>query len=92
MTMIEQSLKMLGLKATDKVTRFEGVVSSVSFDAYGCVQAAITPPARDGKLGEGHWFDVKRLELGDRVMEAPRFSDTAMGDEIGAAEKPAPRS
>ena len=68
---------MLGKPAKDKVTGFTGVISSVSFDLYGCVQAVVTPPIdKDGKTQSGSWFDVTRLELlGDTpVMSPPDFS------------------
>ena len=67
---------LLGCKARDKITGFSGVVSSVCFDLYGCVQIVLTPGAdKEGKLGEGHWFDEKRIEVLDRtpVMPVPSF-------------------
>lgn len=89
--MIKSSLAMLGLQAKDKITGFEGVVSSIGFDLYGCVQAVLTPPVdKDGKPEGGHWIDVKRLELGARVMDPPKFETIKPGQEIGSAEKPLP--
>jgi hypothetical protein len=73
---MEKSLKLLGFKVKDVTTGFEGVVTSVSFDLYGCVQAIVTPgKSKDGKLGEGYWFDVKRLKVTSKspVMEQPTF-------------------
>lgn len=87
--LVQQSIQMLGLRAKDKVTGFKGIVSSVSFDAYGCVQAVITPPIKDGKPQDGHWFDIKRLETSARVLDLPDF-DVEAGKERGAAEKPRP--
>jgi hypothetical protein len=80
-------LKLLGCKARDKVTGYTGTIASVCFDLYGCVQAVLTPSAdKDGKLCDGHWFDVKRLELLDSnpVMSVPSFVN-----EPGPQEKPA---
>lgn len=82
----------LGYEARDRVTGFAGVVDSISFDLYGCVQASLTPK-HDMKATErkaGYWFDVKRLEKTGkkRVMEAPDFG--VPGSEIGPATK-APR-
>ena len=87
-------LSLLGLKAKDAVTGFEGVIASVSFDLYGCIQAVITPPIdKDGKLPEGRYFDVTRLViLSDKpVMQLPDFESgyTAEGRK-GCAEKPLP--
>lgn len=83
-------LDLLGKLVRDRVTRMEGVASSVGFDLYGCVQVVITPGVneKDGKLGEGCWFDWKRIEVLDhaRVMPVPQYETP--GSEIGAAEKP----
>ena len=89
--MIEQHLKLLGAQMKDKVTGIEGMVDSVSFDAYGCVQATLRAKANDkGEIPQSHWFDVKRLEeSGDRIMEAPPHFTTPPGMENGPADKPA---
>lgn len=86
--MIEAHLKLLGTVMKDRVTGIKGMVDSISFDAYGCVQASLRPPAnKDGTLVQGHWFDVKRLEVaGKRIMSVPAFVEP--GKEIGAADKP----
>ena len=68
--------RLLGCKARDRITGFTGTVASVCFDLYGCVQALVTPAAdKDGKLSDGQWFDVKRLELLNTVpvMAVPTF-------------------
>lgn len=82
-------LNLLGLKVRDKVTGCRGVVTSVCFDLYGCVQAALQPEAKDGKLPDSTWFDEKRLIVeSDRpVMERPTFELIA-----GPAEHPKFRS
>lgn len=85
---MQQHMKILGHKAKDKVTGLEGVVESISFDLYGCVQAVIRPDTldKDGKTREGHWLDVKRLTItSDKpIMDVPDFGKP----EIGAADKP----
>ena len=48
--MIKEAINMLGRKAKDRVTGFEGVISSVSFDLYGCVCGIITPPKLNSPL------------------------------------------
>jgi hypothetical protein len=82
---------LLGRKAVDKVTGFSGVVSSVSYDLYGCVQVVLTPPVnKDGKIEDGRWLDINRLEIdkrAPRVMPVPVFPTTA-ADVSGPAEKP----
>jgi hypothetical protein len=83
----------LGRKATDKITGESGVVTSVSFDLYGCVVASMTPPYEKGErsFARGGWFDIQRLTLSDepRVMNPPAFIDvSAAQHEAGPAEKP----
>lgn len=89
--MIEKHLKLLGMPMKDVVTGVKGMVESVSFDAYGCVQACIRPKAdKDGEVPEGYWFDIKRLKSwGARIMGAPPHFLTPPGKEAGAAAKPA---
>lgn len=78
--MIKETIGLLGHTAKDRLTDFTGVITSVSFDISGCVQAWITPPAKDGsEKRDGGWFDVQRLEVtanGNPVMAAPDFDAT----------------
>jgi hypothetical protein len=93
MSQPKQHLNLLGLRVRDRVSGFEGVVASVCFDLYGCIQAIVHPGLQaDGKLGDQSWFDVNRLEI---VSDAPvmnrpnfEFGEVAKGNK-GAAEKPA---
>lgn len=86
---VDEALNTLGMDAEDRVTGFTGMVSSVSFDAYGCIQVVLQPRVQDGKMEDGRWFDIKRLKLGDRVLQAPPFVARKFGEENGASEKPA---
>ena len=90
----ENHLKMLGLPVKDRVTGFSGVVTTVSFDLYGCVQLVVTPEAgKDGKLEDGRWFDVTRLEVTgeEPVMDLPNFSKGYIAEgKKGCAEKSLP--
>ena len=75
--MISTQIDLLGFPARDKITGYSGVVSSICFDLYGCVQAALSPPVNDkGEIPDDRWFDVSRLEIsGARVMTPPdRFT------------------
>lgn len=86
---MKEHLKLLGFKVRDAVTGFEGVLETVSFDLYGCVQAIVRPQQDKKKpqeLGEGRWFDLKRLTATSKapVMAAPTFADVP-----GGTEKPA---
>ena len=93
METIKKHIDLLGHKAADKVTGFTGVITSISFDLYGCIQVVLTPPA-DKKTGEyktGNWLDVARLNVYDeKVMDIPEYSRgyIAKGKK-GPAEKPA---
>ena len=89
---VQKHLDLLGLRVEDKVTGLKGVVTSVSFDLYGCIQAIVNPGmGKDGKMKEQFWFDVSRLKALDKkpVMDKPNFvSGPQASGEQGAAEKP----
>lgn len=83
---------LLGKHAVDVVTGFAGVVSTVSFDLYGCIQVVLTPAVDEkGEMKDGRWFDINRLILQSEypVMQIPDFisGDIADGNH-GPAEKP----
>ena len=40
---IKSHLSILGKPVKDKVTGMKGIVSSVSFDLYGCIQVIVNP-------------------------------------------------
>ena len=67
-------LSLLGVHVEDKVTGFSGVVTMVSFDLWGNIQALIHPGLnKDGELREGIWFHISRLRVTskERVMNVP---------------------
>lgn len=90
---VTKHLNMLGLKVEDRVTGFKGVVTSVGFDLYGCVQAVVNPGTdRDGKTQDSSWFDIARLKVHDSVpvMDRPNFDFGPVAEgKKGPAEKPA---
>lgn len=95
--MIQETINLMGRKAKDKITGFSGIITSTSFDLYGCAQLALMPSTdKDGKLGEGHWFDTNRIELigEDRVMPVPTFDHVTLPQQYdkGPAEKPPHRA
>jgi hypothetical protein len=91
---IDYYLSYLGMKVKDKVTGFSGIVTSISFDLYGCIQALVNPGLKDGKFKECSWFDISRLKFtgSTPVMRAPNFflSDEtkSKSNDKGPAEKP----
>lgn len=84
---IQDAFELLGKKVQDKVTMTKGVVTSISFDLYGCVQAIVNPGIdKAGASRDSQWFDISRLKVtSDKpVMEVPTF-----GLVKGPAAKPA---
>ena len=78
--------KFLGMKVKDKVTTQTGVVTSISFDLYGCVQCLVTPSVtQENKRLDSMWYDNTRLEMESKkpVMDLPEF-----GYSKGPAKKP----
>jgi len=92
---MNEHFKLLGFKVRDAVTGFHGVVTTISFDLYGCVQAIVSPGKCDekGDFGESRWFDTKRLIALSKksVMEVPTFDVVPGGQELpGYPSKPLP--
>jgi hypothetical protein len=92
---IKNHISILGHRVRDRVTGAEGVVTSVTFDLYGCVQAIVNGGLdKDGKPKETFWYDIARLEIiGDRVMPLPDFinnAETIAAGRKGPEEKPTP--
>ena len=88
----KEHIALLGLRAEDKVTGFKGVVTSVSFDLFGCLQVVLTPAVdKNGAKTLGEWFDVARLTITGKtpVMEVPNFDYGVQAEgRQGASEKP----
>ena len=91
--LIDETFDLLGMEVKDKVTGVEGIVTSVCFDLYGCVQATINRGLdKDGKAYEQWWYDVQRLKvlMPNPVMEVPDFKTRDMSVptyDRGPAEK-----
>jgi hypothetical protein len=91
---LKKHMNLLGLRVKDRVTGFEGVVTSVSFDLYGCIQCIVNPGTdKEGKPTDSHWFDIGRLEAKTKtpVMPRPEFEwspEVIAGGLKGPAEKP----
>lgn len=86
-------IDLLGLKAEDKVTKFKGVITCLSYDLYGCIQVVVTPEAdpKTGKTENGLWFDITRIKLKSKkpVMAIPNFEKGYVSKgKKGCAEKP----
>lgn len=73
------TLKLLGKRVSHAVYGVEGVVTSVSFDLNGCIQAAVRPQGtdKDGKLRETFgWMDTKGLTVisDEPLQDQPDFA------------------
>lgn len=92
---VRDHLDLLGLRVKDRVTALEGVVTVVTFDLFGCIQACINPGIdKDGKPRELNWYDVSRLEVLSKaaVMARPNYDFGFVAEgRHGPAEKPSPR-
>lgn len=83
---IDEAIQLLGKKATDYVTDYKGVITSISVDLYGCIQALVVPGLdKEGKIPGGAWLDLNRLKISNdkRVMDCPHLETPK-----GPADKP----
>lgn len=97
MNTYKRHIELLGFNAKDKITGLEGVIDGICFDLYGCIQASLKPRTldKDGKVKDGYWVDVTRLEINttDRVMPVPDFYEGYVAEgRKGPAEKPSARA
>lgn len=99
MERIEEQLGMLGLTVEDKVTGFTGIITSITFDLYGCVQGLVHPGLdKDRKPGEQVWFDLNRLMVrrSQPVMPNPHLRPAHptldSGQDKGGQERPRTRA
>jgi len=92
MNNINKHIELLGMAVKDKVTGKTGIVTSISFDLYGCIQAVITPKIdKDNKDAEMKWYDLCRLKITSNkpVMKVPDFNTGQVAEgKRGCAAKP----
>lgn len=81
---MKEHLALLGFEVRDVVTGFTGVVTSVNFALFGCIQAVVTPLANTEKKAESLWFDTNRLKIISEkpVMAQPNFQSVTGGEEL----------
>lgn len=92
---VPETFDLLGRRVKDKVTGFKGVVTTISIDLPGCVQAIVNAGVDEkGEYRDGKWFDVNRLELvpGDKVMQTPLQFDYSSASIFAPAELEAARA
>ena len=90
---VQKHIELLGMPCKDRITGMKGIITSIGFDLYGCVQAIVHPGmGKDGELKDTLWFDIARLEITGKkpVMDRPNFEYgyVAKGKK-GPSEKPA---
>lgn len=91
---MNKHIDLLGKKGRDRITGTEGVITSVCFDLFGCIQVNLTPMSEN--TDAVYWRDVARVDVTDedRVMPLPDFEPTpqaiAEGGK-GPAMKPVKR-
>lgn len=92
---IKKHMDLLGHKVKDRVSDFEGVVISMSFDLYGCIQADVRPMSlkkEEGTPKQGYWMDVNRIVvISDKpLMTPPNFEYGYVAEgKKGPADLPA---
>ena len=84
----QKHIKQLGLIAEDLVTGKKGVITSVAFDLYGCIQVILTTQINEtSNESNQEWYDVARLKILNKrpVMKQPDFDfgDVAKGKKGG---------
>jgi hypothetical protein len=88
---INKHIKLLGLKAEDKVTKTKGVISSICFDLYGCIQVTITPKSKENKLVQCYWYDISRLKILSKkpIIKRPNYEYGSQAEgKQGCFDKP----
>jgi hypothetical protein len=91
---VDNSIGYLGKKVKDKIGGTKGIVTSVCFDLYGCIQVVVDEQKRDkeGTSIRTGWIDINRLEVLNHkpIMRAPDFNNKYSSIEQvgGPAEKP----
>lgn len=71
---------LMGQKAKDVITGFQGIVTGKAQYITGCEQALLVPPVKpDGEFVSGNWFDEDRLDLVDPLI--PALPKTANGPD-----------
>lgn len=91
METIKKHMNLLGMEVQDKVTGMKGIVGTISFDLYGCIQATITPKVnKTTEKPISYWYDVSRLKILKKkpVMKRPDFNKGYIAKGLkGACEK-----
>jgi len=91
---VNQSVDYLGKKVKDKISGKKGIVTSVCFDLYGCIQVIIFEQKldKDGNPRTFGWVDINRIDIlkEKRIMDFPDFDQKykSIKSINGPADKP----
>ena len=91
---IKKSIEMLGKEGKDKITKQKGIITSVCFDLYGCIQVVLDEQKvdKDGKRICTGWIDINRVEItkDKKIMECPDFDNkySSIKQVNGPSSKP----
>lgn len=92
MNKFEKILKIyMGYKVKDVVTQIEGIVTSISFDLYGCIQAVVNRGIdENNNILDSSWYDINRLIVisDNPVMDSPHFKNKKTIIDKGPSNKP----
>ena len=89
MAKAKKSKPQLGDLARDKVTGFEGTITSITKFLTGCKQYGLTPLAMDNKVFSPECFDAPRLEILEK--ESVKTEDVSDKKEPGGPNRDAPK-
>ncbi len=77
------------MKARDKITGFEEIITGRAQYLTGCNQAVLCPPVDDkGLVRAGEWFDEGRLEI---IGEGFQPEQVSSSKNPGGPQRDAPR-
>ncbi len=76
----------LGMKAKDKITGFEGIITGHVKYLYGCDQYCLNSEAKDGKLSDSGYFDEGRIEVIGRGI----LPEEVKGEKNGGENRDCP--
>ena len=73
-------MEKLGKKAKDKVTGFEGIITSKHIYLTGCNQYGVQPTVdKDGKVPDVRYFDEGRVQILGEGVNAEDIAGTKPG-------------
>lgn len=74
----------LGMEVKDKVTKYQGIATSITEHLQGCRRIEVQPPVKeDGSLPDSYVFDEPLLEVvGDGILPKEKEKEEPPGGPI----------